>query len=195
MAIIGMTKLDAVNACLMAIGEYRVTVLDPTGTSIQSDAERVVDESTRYFCAMGWPCNTRRSVAATPSGASNTIVITTNIPTGTIRVKSAGPSQHRNLVLRGDTIFDSDNGTTNFGSAAVVYFDIAELLDFEDLEPILKEEVALHASQRFARRRSGSQLTDAYISQELTQVDELNTRNGTFLSQALFAPQIKQQGQ
>ena len=45
-----MTKLDAVNACLAAINEYRVTALDTNGTSIAAEAERYVDDSTRYLC-------------------------------------------------------------------------------------------------------------------------------------------------
>lgn len=97
MASNGMTKLDAVNMVLSGINEYRVTALDTNGTSVQADAERYIDDSTRYFCAMGWPCNTRRSVAYTPSGGSFEVTV----PASVIRIRGAGPSQHRNLVIRG----------------------------------------------------------------------------------------------
>ena len=138
---IGMSKLDAVNACLQAISEYRVDVLDPGGTSIQADAERIVDESTRYHCSMGWPCNTRKSALITVASAGNVTVGSYGLPAGTLRVKSAGSSQHRTIVLRGDKLYDSNTGTFTFQTGDL-FLDIAELLTFEDCEPILKEQIA-----------------------------------------------------
>lgn len=192
MATLGMTKIDAVNACLLAISEYRVSALDTGGTSIQADAERCVDDSTRYFCAMGWPCNSRKAVPITPhtgtficqaTGASN------ELPTGTLAVQAAGNSQHRHLVLRGDTVYDADNGTTNFGSQSIIYMDIAELLTFVECDPMLKEEIAQHAAQRFARRRVGSPLTDGYLSNELALTDTLTKRAGALMGRPLFVAQ------
>ena len=191
MASNGMTRLDAVNMVLSGINEYRVTALDTNGTSVQADAERYIEDSTRYFCAMGWPCNTRRSVSYTPSGGSFEVTV----PASVIRIRGAGPSQHRNLVIRGTKVYDADRGTTNFGSNAAIFLDIAEILDFEDLDPMLKELVAKHAQQQFARRFSSSQLADAFISQELSIVDAINPREGTFTMRPLFSqPQQQQQG-
>lgn len=174
MATLGQTKLDAVNACLLAINEYRVTALDTGGTSIQADAGRVVDESTRYFCAIGYPCNTRNCVAI-----SATLGIIT-VPAATLRIKPAGASAYRNLVLRGDKVYDADQGTGTFGSTETVFLDIAELLDFEDCDPMLKEEISQHAAQRFARRRIGSQVTDTFLSQELQITDSVNPKQNKF---------------
>ena len=174
MATLGQTKLDAVNACLLAINEYRVTALDTGGTSIQADAGRVVDESTRYFCAIGYPCNTRNCVAITAS----TGIIT--VPAATLRIKPAGASAYRNLVLRGDKVYDADQGIGTFGSTETVFLDIAELLDFEDCDPMLKEEISQHAAQRFARRRIGSQVTDTFLSQELQITDSVNPKQNKF---------------
>lgn len=186
----GMTKLDAVNMVLSGINEYRVNSLDTGGTSVQADAERYVDSSTRYFCSMGWPCNTRRSAAFTPSGATFAITLPTS--PAVLRIRGAGPDQHRNLVIRGSTVYDADKGTTNMGSSATVFLDIAELLDFADLDPMLKELVSKHAQQQFARRFSSSQTADAFISQELGIVDAINPREGTFTMRPLFAPEQRQ---
>lgn len=93
MASNGMTKLDAVNMVLSGINEYRVTSLDTGGTSVQSDAERYLDDSTRYFCAMGWPCNTRRSAAFTPANPSLEVTLPTS--PAVLRIRGAGPDQHR----------------------------------------------------------------------------------------------------
>ena len=190
---IGMTKLEAVNACLQAISEYRVDVLDPTGTSIQADAERVVDESTRYHCSMGWPCNTRKSVLIVVGAEGEVTVGSYSLPSGTLRVKSAGPSQHRAITLRGSKLYDANTGTFTF-STGNIFLDIAELLAFEDCEPILKEQIAAHSCVVFARRRVGSQLTDAFLSQEMSISDALNPRGGTFFDKPLFSSP-KEQGQ
>jgi len=187
----GMSKLDAVNMVLAGINEYRVVTLDTGGTSIQSDAERYVDDSTRYFCAMGWPCNTRRSAPFTPAGAGFEVAL----PEAILRVRAAGPDQHRNLVMRGSKVYDADRGTFNFGNTVPVYLDVAEQLPFEDLDPLLKEQVSKHAQQQFARRFSSSQIADAMISQELGIVDSINPREGTFVSRPLFMQERQQQQQ
>lgn len=191
MASNGMTKLDAVNMVLSGINEYRVTSLDTGGTSVQSDAERYVDESTRYFCAMGWPCNTRRAAALAPDQAS--LIITLPTSPAVLRIRGAGPDQHRNLVIRGTTVYDADRGTNVMLNGGAVYLDIAELLVFEDLDPMLKELVAKHAQQQFARRFSSSQLADAFITQELSIADGINPRDGTFTARPLFAQEPRQQ--
>ena len=187
----GMTKLDAVNMALSGINEYRVTSLDTGGTSVQADAERYVDDSTRYFCAMGWPCNTQRSQSFTPTGASNSITLASDV----LRIRGAGRDQHRSLVIRGSTVFDADRGTSNFGSTTPVFLDTAVLLSFEDLDPMLKELVAKHAQQQFVRRFSSSQLSDAFVSQELSVVDSINPREGTFTMRPLFSTEQPQQRQ
>lgn len=185
---IGMTKLDAVNACLQSISEYRVTALDTGGTSIQSDAERVVDESTRYHCSMGWPCNTRKAVpiVVTTQGAVN--VGEYGLPLKTLRVKGAGVSQHRSITIRGSQLYDANAGTLSF-AVGTIFLDIAESLSFEDCEPILKEQISAHASTIFARRRVGGQLTDAFLSQEASITDALNPRAGTFFDKPMFTAQ------
>lgn len=189
----GMTKLDAVNMVLSGINEYRVTALDTNGTSIQADAERYLDDSTRYFCAMGWPCNTRRSVGYTPAAVTFEIDLPAGpSPAPVLRIRAAGPDQHRNLVIRGGKVYDSDKGTVSMGSTEKVYLDVAELLAFDDLDPMLKELVSKHAQQQFARRFSSSQLADAFISQELGIVDSINPREGTFVARPLFVQESRQ---
>lgn len=188
-----ITKLDAVNQCLATINEYRVTALDTGSTSIGAEAERYVDDSTRYFCAQGFPCNTLRAKAYTPD-ASLEIVLGSSV----LRVRSAGPDQHRNLVMRGTKVFDADKGQFAMSSASAVYLDVAELLDFADLDPMLREQVAQHAAQRFGRRLVGSQMSDAFLSQELAITDAMQPRDPTFGSRPLFAqaasqPQQQQQ--
>ena len=177
-----MTKLDAVNACLAAINEYRVTALDTNGTSIAAEAERYVDDSTRYLCAQGFPCNTIRSRAYTPSPGTLEVSLGSDV----LRIRGSGPDQHRNLVMRGTKVYDADKGQYAMQNGNPIYLDVAELLAFADLDPMLREQVAQHASQRFARRTTGSQMSDAYLSQELGLTDSIQPREGTFSSKPIF---------
>ena len=186
-----MTKLDAVNACLAAVNEYRVTSLDTGGTSIASEAERYVDDSTRYFCAQGFPCNTLRAKAYVPTAGTLEVTLGSDV----LRIRPAGPDQHRNLVIRGSKVYDADKGQFSMGSSNAIYLDVAELLVFSDLDPMLREQVAQHAAQRFARRTTGSQATDAYLSQELGITDAMQPREGTFSSRPVFVPAQQQQQQ
>ena len=192
-----MTTLEAVNMCLVAINEFRVVALDTNGISTAADAERYVNESTRYFCAMGWPGNTRKAARITPvwNGTEYVINIGQALPATTIRIKGTGPDSHRSIVLRDIQAYDADNGTINFGNTNQVFLDIAELLPFTSLEPILQEEISQHAAQRFARRMVGGQITDAYLSQEIATTDSLQPRQGLFPSKQLFAPPGQQQQQ
>lgn len=177
-----MTKLDAVNSCLAAINEYRVTALDTNGTSIAAEAERYVDDSTRYLCAQGFPCNTIRSRAYTPAAGTLEVSLGSDV----LRIRGSGPDQHRNLVMRGTKVYDADKGQYAMQNANPVYLDVAELLAFADLDPMLREQVAQHAAQRFARRTTGSQMSDAYLSQELGLTDSIQPREGTFSSRPIF---------
>jgi len=186
-----MTKLDAVNACLAAINEYRVTALDTGGTSIAAEAERYVDDSTRYLCAQGFPCNTLRAKPYTPAGGTFEITLGSDV----LRIRGAGPDQHRNLVMRGTKVYDADKGQFSMTNTNPVYLDVAELLAFADLDPMLREQVAQHAAQRFARRTTGSQMADAYLSQELGITDSIQPREGTFSSRPLFVQAQTQQQQ
>lgn len=45
----GMTTLEAINICLVAVNEFRVDQIDTNGVSTAADAERYINESTRYF--------------------------------------------------------------------------------------------------------------------------------------------------
>lgn len=182
----GMTKLDAVNACLAAINEYRVPSLDTGGTSIAAEAERYVDDACRYICTQGFPCNTRRAQSFTASTASPfSITIAESI----LRIRPAGPSQHRNLVIRGSLLYDADRGTSSF-SGETVFLDVADLLPFADLDPSTKELTAKYAAQQFSRRTTQSQLTDAYVSQELGMTEMVTERSPVFgTSNPIFAQQ------
>jgi hypothetical protein len=105
-----------------------------------------------------------------------------------VKIKPAGPNANRNLVIRGSKVYDADRGTFNFLNTNSVFLDVAELLAFEDLDPMLCEQVSQHACQQFARRQNGNQLADQYLTQELGVTDQVQERQTTFPSAPMVMP-------
>jgi len=186
----GMSKLDAVNVCLAAINEYRIGSLETGTTSIAAEAERYVDRSTAYFCSIGWPCNTQRARQYTPNAAQQINLTGTTV----LKIKAAGPSQHRNLVIRSNMVYDADNGSFTLGTDPI-FIDVSEQLDFDDLDPFLREQVSQHAAQMFARRQNGNQLSDQYLAQELGLTDQMQLRQTIWPTGPMAGSQGQQQQQ
>src|SRR5688500_12696324 len=122
MPVLGLTKLDAVNAMLEAIDAEPVSALDTGGASIQAKAERILDRVCQQAQSWGWPDNAIKTKKSTSSGSTITL------PVDTLRIASAGPAQHRNLVLKGDKLYDAD--TDALVTAGDVFLDITRELSF-----------------------------------------------------------------
>jgi len=60
-----LTKLDAVNRCLRAIGEARINSLD-SGVPDAADAEALIDETVTEILGSGWHFNTEQYVEFEP---------------------------------------------------------------------------------------------------------------------------------
>lgn len=56
-----MTKLDAVNKILRALGEPKVSALDTGGESIEAEAEDFLDDANEEVQRRGWMTNTTRN--------------------------------------------------------------------------------------------------------------------------------------
>lgn len=157
MAVLGMTKLEAVNLMLEAIDEEPVAALDTGGTSIQGKAERILDRTSEIVQARGWPENTMTSKQHTASGGSVTV------GSDVLWIRAAGPDQHKPLVLKGDKVWDrAADALYN----ANVYLDIIRELAFEDCSPKLKHTIATEASAILQRRQKGEAVNDQFLQQE-----------------------------
>jgi hypothetical protein len=172
MAVLGLTKLEALNKILTTINEPRVTVL-PSGdspvdtTSIIADAENWLDMENTRLQTYGWPENTDYDKEITPSGASFHINVDEgNLPTSTIAIWSADPDPNRVYVLRGSSVYDQKNKSYNFGSADTVKLDVVEELTFGALSPRLKNLVIQTTMMTFQRYKQGSQIVDQWLREE-----------------------------
>lgn len=160
MAILGLTKLQAVNRVLRSINELPASVLDTGGSSIAAIAETVLDDVSRKMLGQGFEENTIRCKEYTASAG----VIT--LGADVLHVRGAGLSQHRKLVIRGDDLYDGDNGTGTFGSTEKVWLEVILDVPFEDCSPRTKEAIADEAAKIMQQRWRGSPDQNEYLAED-----------------------------
>lgn len=172
-----MTKLDAVNDMLEAIGEPPVDQLDTGGDSIVADAERLLDSQDKRIQTEGWAVNSDYEVELEPNGSDEI-----NPGADVVRFNTAGRDRKRRIIIRDGKLYDHDNNTATFTSP--VFADLVELVDFEDLPHQLATYIVQSAAVRFVRLRLGAsevdlqareQLALARIAAEKENSDLLNT--------------------
>lgn len=173
MAILGLTKLEAINFMLARIMEAPASALDSSGSwpsktyggSVQGHAERVLDRVSRTVQMRGWKFNTiyakKYNVAA-----PGPLTFGSNV----LAIRTAGPTQFRNFVLRSDAAYDAEGDTATF-AAGDYFFDIVTHHDFELIDPRVKELVVREAAKEFLRERKPQATQDAYLAEERITAD------------------------
>jgi len=166
MADLGLTKLKAVNRMLRTIPILPVAALDPSGSSEASRAEEVLDEVTDAVLLEGYYDNFVRCKLFT--AVASEITVTSDV----LRVRSAGPNQHRNFTLKSDKVYDLDRDTSTFASATEqIYLDVWKKWSFVDLAPQLKELITNRAAVVYQSRRRGSPDMDQTLTRESAQAE------------------------
>lgn len=169
MAILGYSKLDAVNLCLRASGLGRASALDTGGASEAAIAEDVLDEISQQVQTEGLEENTIRFKEVTLTGAGKYV-----LDSDTLRVIPTGKDAYRQLVIRGDDLYDADNGTDVIGANnGTAHLTIIKELSFEDLAPASKKFIARLAAQEFQRRTKNSPQDDLTLGQESTRAEQI----------------------
>lgn len=168
MAVLGFSKLDAVNLCMRAAGFGRVAALDPGGASDHAIAEDVLDEVSQQVQYEGLEENTVKCKVYTLDGSGKLV-----LDSSTLRIIPAGKDSQRQLVIRGDDLYDADNDTDVIGTptTGTVHLTWIKELSFEDLAPASKKYIARLAAIEFQRRIQGSPEKDAMLSQEATRAE------------------------
>ena len=175
MAVLGMTKLEAVNAILRAVGDPFVAALNTAGNSEASEAERLLDYASELVQTRGWPGNTTYAKAYTAAGGSNEVTFGAD----TLRVDCVAPGRFRgNVTLQGDKAYICSEGTTNFGSGLTIYCDVVRELAFEDTPPDLRHAIVTEAAQLYRRRKLPNAPIDAMLGEEKERADMLAARLG-----------------
>lgn len=198
MATIGMTELEAVNLCLSAISEERVsTLVAETSAEVAGAARYQLNRSKEIVLAHGWPDNTDTCVSITPAtgGGPYTYTIAGTI----IGVRGSGRHRHRKFTIRSDALFELTDtvNSASFVTQATIDLDLIRNLTWDELSPRMKHLVVAHASWILQRRRRGDGNSDAGLFQELVQSailadssadGETGERANTFIASLRAAP-------
>ena len=139
MAILGLTKLQAVNKMLNTLQQGRVTSLSSSGswpsrtysTDPDGFAEELLDVVSNEIQSQGPAANTARNKKYTVASPA-----TSPSPARWCGF-SRGPTENKAIVLRADKAYDLDGDTDTF-AAGDYFFHVTSLLDFENLVPELK---------------------------------------------------------
>lgn len=204
MAYFGLSKLAAVNRVLQACQSDRVSQLGGSGTwpsrtygdDLTGQVEQDLDEIKALVLARGFQCNTRRNQKYTrvTQGAIT-------LPDNTLRIIPTGPSELRNHTIFDNKVYDLETTPPTDQLAPGDYFyHIIVDIDFESLEPTVKQLVVAEAARTIQRRRRGDPRIDAFLADEVAMA-EINVSRSKQTSQTyainpqpMIAP-AAQQGQ
>lgn len=204
----GYTFVQAINEIVEVVGEFPMTgntkpsaLNTPDTTSNYARAEQFIDRYSKRIQAQGWPENTtfaKKFTSAQVTGHTGTNGFKIAIADTVLRVKAAGPDEHRTLVIRYDAdaenpaqndvplqrLYDANNQTFAFGTAATdVYLDVVEELAFENLTVHLQDVIIGQAKMAFQRRLQGNLNMDTALSSEYIQAEAQAPRNAPEIDQ------------
>ena len=160
-----ITKLDAVNEMLDAIGESSVASLE-SSLSQAEDAERILDRHTLKVLAKGWNCNMDRNFEL-PVDANSEIPL----PYDVLRIVPVGRSQHLDVAQRyrdgTRLLYDVRNQTFQFKGPVSV--NVTWRLPFETITPELQGYIVAKAQQDFQIAELGSASLDGFIARDIVE--------------------------
>lgn len=145
-----MTKLQAVQMVLRAIGRSTISALDTDGISDAANAERILDEVELEVQSRGFRYNRRENVTLSPDVDDHIAV-----PTGAI-VVFMGATQSRSLRFTkvGGRLYDVTNNTDEFDGDVIADYLVRE--SFGCIPHPIQEYIARLACERFNDQYGGS---------------------------------------
>ena len=160
MTLFVMTELEAVNICLQTVGEAEVTSLEDITIEDAQMALSILRQTSREFQSVGWHFNTDFDYPI-----SVDVNLKLPYPVTAAHVDPMD-TESKDLVKRGDFLYDRDNRTFLFTAGTSVKFKVVWLLDFEDLPQTAREYITYRAARRFAKNVMGDELTVQYSAQD-----------------------------
>lgn len=144
--LLSLTKLDAINLMLAAIGSDPVNDIDETDVDV-ANALRLLEDTSRNLQRQGWDFNT----------AEYTMYPNQDNKIRWIDTILKFTSDDGAYVKRGEFLYDNTNMTFYFKNKVVLNVVIA--VDFEDLPDCFKRFIASKAALQFAQRYMGDPTT------------------------------------
>ena len=173
------TELEAVNECLENIGQAPVsTVTGNLGVDTQI-ALNFVRKVNRELQSKGWHWNTEINYPLTPSVMGDII-----LPSNILSVDSTGEDAHRNVVQRGQRLYDKEGRSYTFTQPLRVEMTLG--LPFEEIPETARRYIALRAARIFQDRIEDnvgqSDLQDEYSALSDLNADQLRNEDNNMLT-------------
>lgn len=149
-----MTKMEAINTILSAIGESPIDTLDENDNVDVANALRILDTTSRSIQMQGYDFNTYASLVLQPDTYTKQIRFNKNL----LHWKATNGSVY---VKRGDFFYDMTNSTDSFSDAITLKAIVA--VDFEDLPTAFKDYITAKTARKFQTQYLG----DSVLSQDL----------------------------
>ncbi len=139
------TELEAVNACLMNIGESPVSSITGQISVDASTALSMVRNTTREIQTHGFYWNSELGYKLVPNHENKL-----QLPTNTLKVDTTGDDITKDLVARGRYLYDRVNHTYTFTDPVEVELIVA--LNFEEMPEAARRYVTVRSSRIYQER-------------------------------------------
>jgi hypothetical protein len=139
------TELEAVNACLMNIGESPVSSITGQISVDASTALAMVRNTTREIQTHGFYWNSELGYKLIPNHENKL-----QLPTNTLKVDTTGDDITKDLVARGRYLYDRVNHTYTFTEGVTVELIVA--LNFEEMPEAARRYVTVRSSRIYQER-------------------------------------------
>jgi hypothetical protein len=139
------TELEAVNACLMNIGESPVSSITGQISVDASTALAMVRNTTREIQTHGFYWNSELNYKLIPNHENKL-----QLPTNTLKVDTTGDDITKDLVARGRYLYDRVNHTYTFTDPVIVELIVA--LNFEEMPEAARRYVTVRSSRIYQER-------------------------------------------
>lgn len=152
-----LTKLQAVNIALSAMGEPEVNSLDGVAIDAQLAAS-LIDETSMSIQAYGWHWN--KEVHTLSPDTDGFI----NLPSNTAKIDTVNNSYSTDVVQRGSRLFNVSDSTYVFSDPLTV--EIYVILPFEELPLPAKQYITIRSARILQQRLLGSDTLYKFVAQD-----------------------------
>ena len=153
-----MTKLEAVNEILAAIGEDPVNSLDE-GLPDADRARQTLDRVLTRTLTRGWWFNQYEEYDLQPDSEDQI-----HVPGDFLRFIPSGKDQGKRIIQRSGKLYDMEEQSHTFTDKVTVHATTAP--EWEDLPQVFKDYVTVKAARHFQDDQLGSQKHHQYNIQD-----------------------------
>ena len=164
------TELEAVNACLMNIGESPVSSITGQISVDASTALAMVRNTTREIQTHGFYWNSELNFTISPNAESKL-----QLPANTLKVDTTGDDIAKDLVARGRYLYDRVNHTYTFTESVTVELIVA--LPFDQLPEAARRYVTVRSSRIYQERVMATPTVSSFNTTDFISMPYFDTRS------------------